>query len=441
MNIGSFVFQLLWRLFIILLTVLIGIYFYLHADKLFSVTGVLLLLGIQIVFLIRYCRSIDNELIHFFDSISCDDFHSSYTGSAVIKRHKELGKSLDKYRKHVEEVRKESQIQKVLLNGFLEHVNTGIILFDDGGHVYWLNSTALKLLGINRFHSIEDVWRAYPELPRIFGKIPPGERKIHKLDNGNDVLTLTLRKSEFKTEEKQLTLLAFDHINNEYSDIEQESWEKLIRVITHEIMNTLTPVTALTQSIKKEMKGNQAGQESFIRSADRSLELIEERSKGLLDFILKYRKVTLTPQLNRTRVNLAEMLYNIRLLFEENDSTEIEIKVKPIDLNLFIDKALFSQVIINILKNSLEAMDGKKKGHININASRDDHNKTVIRIEDDGSGIDKELLGKIFIPFFTTKKAGTGIGLGYSRKIVRLHGGVMDIQNLPDKGTVCTITV
>lgn len=441
MKIRLFVLQLLLRLLIILVTISVGVYFYLHVDKLFSVVGVILFFILQVVFLIQYCKRIDNELTNYFESVSCDDFQSVNTNSPLIERHSNLGNSLEKYRKHVAEIKKESQIQQTLLKRFLENVDTGIILSGDNGHIYWLNSTALKLLGINRFHSIRDVWKAYPDLSEIFGKINPGERKIHKLNNGNDILTLMLRKSEFKTEEKRLTLFAFDHISNEYSDIEQESWEKLIRVITHEIMNTLTPITALTQSIKKELKENGANQESILKSTDRSLDLIEDRSKGLLEFVHKYRKVTLTPQLSRTRVNVAELLYNIRLLFEKTENISFEIKIKPFDMELFIDKNLFSQVIVNVIKNSLEAMDVKKKGQIRIDAFNDINNKSIIIIRDSGPGIDKDLLGKIFIPFFTTKKTGTGIGLGYSRKIVRLHGGTMDIQSVPNMGTTCTITV
>ncbi|UCG28474.1 MAG: PAS domain-containing protein, partial [Bacteroidales bacterium] len=420
MNIRVFVFQLLGRLFLILITVLTGIYFYINVDKLFSVTGVLLLIFLQIILLIRYCKRIDNELSGYFESLSCDDFQSVNPTSPLIERHSNLGHTLDEFKKHVEAVRKESQVREVLMKRFLENVDTGIILFDDREHILWLNSTALRILGINRFSSIRDLWKTYPELSEVFGKIKTGERRIHRLNTGNDLRTLTLKKSEFNTEDKKLTLFAFDHISNEYSDIEQESWEKLIRVITHEIMNTLTPITALTQSIKKELRGDAARRKRFLEATDKSLDLIEERSKGLLEFVRKYRQVTLTPQLNRVGVNVAELLYNIRLLFEENKAIEIKIDIKPIDLEIFADKELFSQVIINVIKNSAEAMTDRSNGEVRINALKDENNKTLIRIRDNGPGIDEAMLGKIFIPFFTTKKTGTGIGLGYSRKIVRL---------------------
>ncbi len=440
MNTRSFVFQILMRLLLILVTLLAGVYFYLHIDKLFSVVGVILLLVLQVLLLVRYCRRIDHELSNFFDSLSSDDFQSANLNSKYIQRHSNLGKSLEKYRRHLAKIKKESQIREVLLMRFLENVDTGIILFDDKDRIYWLNSTALRILGINRFDAILDLWKTYPDLSEVFSKIKPGERKIYRLNTGSDIRTLTLRKSEFKTEDKKLTLFAFDHISSEYSEIEQESWEKLIRVITHEIMNTLTPITALIQSIKKELRGHETDRKWFIESTDRSLNLIEERSRGLLEFVKKYRQVTLTPRINRRRINVAELLHNTCLLLE-NKEVAITIDTKPIDLILFVDKELFSQVIVNVVKNSVEALDGKENGEVRIDAYLGDDQKVRIRICDNGPGIDQELLDRVFVPFFTTKKSGSGIGLGYSRKIVRLHGGTMELQSTPGKGTVCTITL
>ena len=160
----------------------------------------------------------------------------------------------------------------------------------------------------------------------------------------------------------------------------------------------------------------------------------------MLEFVKRYRQVTLTPRLNRTRINVAELLHNTSLLFE-NKEVRIKIDTRPIDLTLFIDKELISQVIVNVIKNSMEALAGMENGEIRIDAFVGEDRKVKIRICDNGPGVDQKLLDKVFVPFFTTKKGGTGIGLGYSRKIVRLHGGTMELQSIPGKGTVCTIAL
>jgi nitrogen fixation/metabolism regulation signal transduction histidine kinase len=415
----------------------VGIYFYLSVDKLFSVVGLILLLILQIVLLLNYLRKIDKELSGFFTSICEDDFQSANINSDILNRHSNLGKALKKLKDTFNNKSKEAEIQQLLLARFLEHVDTAIILFDEKGTILWLNTTALNILRIPRFYSINDLWKAYPGMKENFNYINPGERKIYKLNNGYDILALSLRKSEFKTKDNNLSLFAFDHINREYSDIEQESWEKLIKVITHEIMNTLTPVTALTESLKKDLSvANNS--ENYVKSTERSLNLIDERSKGLIKFVNRYRKVTTTPELNRTLINVAELLYNTRQLTVKDKENLINISIKPIDLELFADKELIAQVLINLIKNSIEAIEDKPNGKIDIEAYKED-NKTIIKIQDNGKGIDKELRDKIFIPFYSTKKQGSGIGLSLARQIMRLHGGNISVYSVVDEKTVFTL--
>jgi signal transduction histidine kinase len=202
-------------------------------------------------------------------------------------------------------------------------------------------------------------------------------------------------------------------------------------------MNTLTPVTALTESLKKDLSvANNS--ENYVKSTERSLNLIDERSKGLIKFVNRYRKVTTTPELNRTLINVAELLYNTRQLTVKDKENLINISIKPIDLELFADKELIAQVLINLIKNSIEAIEDKPNGKIDIEAYKED-NKTIIKIQDNGKGIDKELRDKIFIPFYSTKKQGSGIGLSLARQIMRLHGGNISVYSVVDEKTVFTL--
>lgn len=436
MNINSILFQLLIRIVIILITIFLGVYFYLGVDKLFSIIGVIILLTAQIYLLVKYLSNISSELSNFFNNISADDFQNTKTDHKIIKHHGELYRVLEKLKQQIKDQRNEAELKDLLITSFLEHVDTAIILFQSNGKIIWLNNTALDILKLPRFYSILDLWNAYPNMEAEFKKNHPGERKIYKFNNGTEELNLSLRKSEFITKDNTLSLFAFDHISKEYSEIEQESWERLIKVISHEIMNTLTPVTALVDSLKKDL--NDGSNKKYLSSTERSLTIIEERSKGLLNFVNRYKSITSTPAPKCIPINVGELLRDVKQLASHQHIDIIEISLNTIDLELFADKDLITQALLNLVKNSMYAVEGKINGKIILEALKED-NKNIIRVSDNGVGIKDELIDKVFIPFFSTKSHGSGIGLSLSRQIMRLHGGSIKIDSIPNETTTISL--
>ncbi len=437
MNINSILVQLLIRIGLILLTIFLGVYLYLDVDKLFSVIGVIMLLSIQVYFLVKYLSNISSELSDFFSNISADDFQNTTLDQNIIKSHGDLYHVLQKLKQHIKDQRSEVELQELLLTSFLEHVDTAIILFQSNGKIIWLNNTALDILKTPRFYSIVDLWNAYPELEKEFKKTTPGERKIYKFDNGNEELTLSFRRSEFITQDNTLSLFAIDHISKEYSEIEQESWERLIKVITHEIMNTLTPVTALIDSLKKDLS-EYANDKNYLKTTERSLNIIEDRSKGLLNFVSRYKSITTTPAPKCTPIHVGELLKEIKQLAVQEHEEIIEISLKTDDLELFADKDLITQAILNLIKNSMFAIDGKEDGKITLEALKD-KDRMIINVSDNGKGIKEEIIDKVFIPFYSTKSHGSGIGLSLSRQIMRLHGGTIKINSVPNVMTTISL--
>ncbi len=437
MNINSILVQLLIRTGLILITIFLGVYLYLDVDKLFSVIGVIMLLSIQVYFLVKYLSNISSELSDFFSNISADDFQNTTLDQNIIKSHGDLYHVLQKLKQHIKDQRSEVELKELLLTSFLEHVDTAIILFQSNGKIIWLNNTALDILKIPRFYSIVDLWNVYPELEKEFKETNPGERKIYKFDNGSEELTLSLRRSEFITQDNTLSLFAIDHISKEYSEIEQESWERLIKVIAHEIMNTLTPVTALIDSLKKDLS-EYANDKNYLKTTERSLNIIEDRSKGLLNFVSRYKSITTTPAPKCTPIHIGELLKEIKQLAVQENTEIIEISLKTDDLELFVDKDLITQAILNLIKNSMFAIDGKEDGKITLEALKD-KDRMIINVSDNGKGIKEEIIDKVFIPFYSTKSHGSGIGLSFSRQIMRLHGGTIKINSVPNVMTTISL--
>ena len=237
-----------------------------------------------------------------------------------------------------------------------------------------------------------------------------------------------------------MTLATISNIQNVLEEQETEAWQKLIRVLTHEIMNTIAPITSLSQTILayfKNLDGNQPS-EKVIRNTIKGLEVINERGTGLIAFVETYRKLTRIPPPEKKTIQLKQLLENtITFIGTEpiDDNIRISLEVTPPDLELTADKKQISQVLINLIKNSMEALKNHEEGKIVLNANTNKNGRKQITVTDNGPGIPEELMDKVFIPFFTTKESGSGIGLSLSRQIMQMHGGRLKVDSVPGKMT------
>jgi two-component system nitrogen regulation sensor histidine kinase NtrY len=236
-------------------------------------------------------------------------------------------------------------------------------------------------------------------------------------------------------------LVAIQDIKNEMETKELESWIKLIRVLTHEIMNSVAPVTSLSQTILgyfKNLDGNQPD-EKIIGNTIKGLEIINERGSGLISFVENYRKLTRLPQPDKKPINVGQLLENTIMLIKYepvNEQVQISWKTNPSDLEIIADKEQISQVLINLIKNSLEALKNLNEGKIMLSGEINTSGRVQITIIDNGPGIPEDLMDKIFIPFFTTKESGSGVGLSLSRQIMMLHNGTLKVVSVQGKQTL-----
>lgn len=399
-----------------------------------------LLLLIQIILLIRYLNRINYELADFFESISNGDYN-------FLRLPRNKGKSFDKLYdslSEIETVLKESKIENILKSQYLftaiENVATGLIWFDENGDVILINKATRQLLNFKSIQNIKELDKLITGFTKILKEIKPSENKLVKLNVDNEVKQLSINATELIQEGKHIKLISIQNIKSELDEAELESWQKLIRVLAHEIMNSIGPITTTTTAIAKyfrDEQGKAINKECInnitINNTLEALEIIEDRSIGLKDFVANYRQLTNLPKPNFKKIRLQDFIERIVRLFNEGFSKndiKIHVEVNPNELVLIADEKLISHVLINLIKNSVEAFGNRENPEIKIVAYKEKQDEVIICVSDNGHGIPSDVIDKIFIPFFTTKDEGSGIGLSLSRQIMRLHKGSIDVNSL-----------
>jgi nitrogen fixation/metabolism regulation signal transduction histidine kinase len=328
------------------------------------------------------------------------------------------------------------------MNYIVSHVGIGLLSFDQNGNIEIINQAAKDLLGIGEINSINVLEGIHKGLSETIKKIKTEEQKVITLNSANRLLQLAIRVSVFKIGQKEIRLVSFQDIKNELDEKEMDSWQKLIRVLTHEIINSVTPLTSLTSTISgffrkddKILIARDISDED-IKEALTGLGYIEERGKSLIDFVSKFRSLTKLPAPKFEEISIEKLFSGILLLKKDELSGKgIELQCIPLSENitLFCDRSLVEHVLVNLINNSCDAIMSKNnmhgKGKIEISGSYTDNNRPKIDIKDNGVGITDIIMENVFIPFFTTKENGSGIGLSLSRQIMKLHGGVISVTS------------
>ena len=290
-----------------------------------------------------------------------------------------------------------------------------------------------------------------PELVSKLMAISNGESIMVKIQKQDTILQLAIFATEFKVADRLIRMATIKDIQNELEENEMESWQKLIRVLTHEIMNSITPIASITQTLNYMIKDARATytnafqDEGEIETMDEitlAIETIHKRSTGLLHFVESYRDLTRIPIPRFTIFSVRTLFDNLKGLMKEEmqkHNIDCQTSVNPDNLELSADEQLIEQVLINLLKNAIQALENTVNPVIEVKAFTDLSGKIVVQMIDNGQGILPEVLDKIFVPFFTTKPKGSGIGLSLSRQILRLHGGTLTAHSEPDVETVFTL--
>jgi len=399
--------------------------------------------------LIRYVEKVQGEIANFLMAIKYRDFNITYSENNSSRSSARLYHAFNEILDSFRLVKIEKEIHYQYLQNIIQHVSVALLCYQDDGEIVMMNRAAHELLGRPYLGKIDMLQRFHEPLYEEIISMSPEDQSLVKLVMKGAMVQLSIRKSTFKLKNQTYKLISFQNIKAELEAQELDSWQKLIRVLTHEIMNSVTPIVSLAASIKDSLTD---GSENMIpldeveedRAEDllEGIKAIETRSKGLLRFIHAYRNLTRVAQPQFEVLKIDQLFERMKNLFRpewERNGIHYDIQVQSAQMEVMADPHLIEQVMINLIKNAMEAVRDRENKKIILRASPHDSQGIAIQVQDNGWGIDPELQDKIFIPFFTTKRNGSGIGLSLSRQILRLHKGNITFQTSPGVGTVFTL--
>ncbi|MDF1572431.1 MAG: ATP-binding protein [Bacteroidales bacterium] len=425
---------------------------FLTLNSTFIFTPVLIigLVVYQVWSMIRYVDRTNRELTNFLESIRYSEFTRTFAFKEAGSSFEALSEAFNEVMHDFQQVRSEKEEHLHYLHSIVQNLDISILVYQRNGIVEMINPAAKKLFQVNTLKNIHKLETLSKELVDTLLAIQPGENHLVKVQDDDDILQLAIQSTEFKVKHKTIMLTTVKNIQNVLEGQETEAWQKLIRVLTHEIMNSIAPISSLSATIELMIKEYDAKSEDaphFDREAvdeiQQALQTINKRSTGLMNFVETYRSLTKIPKPNFAMVDMNNLLENVVTLMKketENQGIRMHYTMEPGSIELQIDEQMISQVLINLIKNSVHALEGKENGEILIRGYYNKRGRPTVQIIDNGQGILPDVLDKIFIPFFTTKRQGSGIGLSLSRQILRLHGGTITAQSVPDNETIFSLT-
>lgn len=393
----------------------------------------------QIAELILYISRFTKNISSFLQSIRERDFNIHFAEQKGDAFH-ELYSSINGITAVYKKISMEKEIKQRYLETLIEHISFGIISFNENGEVILVNQSFLKLAGTLHLATLNQLQTKNKNLFDEVQALKAGQKKLIKLPNSNQIATLTLYATEFKLDDESYRLISAQNITNELSTTEIEAWQRLIKVLTHEIMNSISPIMSLSGTLHEITKSNnqESGNWNTLHTG---LEAIKIRSEGLLSFTQRYRELTQIPSPKFQSVQSQTFIEHILQLVQPDlNKHGISLHTKLESAQIVIDTSLLEQAILNIIHNAMDALEGVSSPKIEIQLSRKQE-RVSIAIADNGVGIEQANLDKIFVPFFTTKQNGSGIGLALSRQIALLHGGEILVQSSVGRGTVFTIII
>lgn len=414
-------------IFVLLLILSVALTTYLITQKEYVYIGVsVLLILYSLKSLYSHYKKFNQNILFLLNALDNGDYSFHFTEAKTSKREKELNQMMNRIKDILTRARKEVIENEKFLSLIIESVSTGIIILDPNNNVHATNHATNQLLGLPVFTHLNQLKSIDESLPDLFKNLGIKDNAQIKIANEREEIQISLNVSKITLKKGTMKVITLNNIGNELEAKEMESWIRLIRVMTHEIMNSIAPITSLTETLlfSYKMQSAEAPDDSLRRNTVDALETISSTAKGLITFVDSYRKFTGVPTPQFRKFELVPLLEKVLHLESSNmEEKGIESSIiytnKHIELNA--DEGQITQILVNIIKNAVEAINNSK-GKIEIRVSESE-NKVSIDIYNNGDPIPSEIAAHIFIPFFTTKDYGTGIGLSVSRYIMRLHGG------------------
>jgi len=441
--------QILIRLLLIVATGL-GVVYVLFQTHFWLVSFWLgLLMIILFVELLRYIERSHREMENLVISIRQGDFSSSYHRRPATRGHM-LSDAFNQLVSTYQALRQEKESNHLYLQNIVEQVSVALLCVDEKGKIELINRAAKELFQLPFLKKMEDLKQVDEELFARLHEMEAGDRTLIRVIVKQQLLQLSVQATAFRMKGKYYKLLSMQDFRSELEEQEVASWQKLIRVLTHEIMNSVIPISNLTAISHQMLISEKDGKpqlntlaEDEVEDLHGSLLTIEERTQGLVSFVKAYKSLTQISQPQFREVEVEELFRRLKTLFKprlQQKKVSWNQLISPQSLSIKADFELLEQVLINLVNNAMDALDVSRQVEIRLEAFINERNQRIIQITDNGSGIEEEVLEQIFIPFFTTKASGSGIGLSLSRQIMRLHKGNISVQSEKGRGTTFTLS-
>ncbi|MDW7693410.1 ATP-binding protein [Flammeovirgaceae bacterium SG7u.111] len=403
----------------------------------------------QVITMINLLENTNRELLDFLGSIRYDDFSQTYKLSGKGGSFDELSSEFNKVIQNFKNIRSEKEAEYQYLKNIIHHIGIGIVSFDRNGDVQIINTAAKRLFKVNRLKNISRLAEYSPELVDHLHKLRTGAKALVRVRDNGEVVQIAIYAIELYLKGEEFKLVTVQNIHSELEDQEMEAWQNLIRVLTHEIMNSVAPISSLASTIKgevdyyQEQEGDTVPKED-LEDINLAVQTIMRRSDALIHFVNDFRNLTHMPEPNFEHVKVSELFQHTKILMThecEQHQVKLLTKLEPDSLIVTADQAQIEQVLINMIKNAVQALQEMSEEEnsdkvIILSGVQNKDNRPMISVKDNGPGIDKDALDRIFIPFFTTKKLGSGIGLSLSRQIMRQHKGSITASSAPGEGTI-----
>lgn len=435
----GFQWRILLRVVLLFITLSAGSYFLVKQWHLYLAL-LAPLLFYQIIEFIRFQKKTYDEVNQFVEAVHYRDFSRYFDVKHAPVDIQPLRHGFNEINTTFKDISKEKETQFQYLQKILELVDTGILSYEiESGEVMWMNESLKRMLQLPYLKTIYSLEKRDRILFEEVNALKPGESKVGTVHLERAFFKVLLSATAFQTDGKKFKLVAFQNVNEALDETESKAWQKLLSVMTHEIMNSVAPISSLAETLKNRLSSND---DNTIEDLELGIDTIKRRSEGLLKFAETYRNLNKITKLNLQRVYIRELFANLHQLMQptfEQKGIELEIILKDTDLFLEADASLIEQVLINLIVNAIEAVKEQEEPKIILSAEQILSKKIVLKVADNGPGIPEEVLDKIFIPFFSTKKSGSGIGLSLCKQIVMLHRGTIQVQSIENKGTVFSL--
>jgi two-component system, NtrC family, nitrogen regulation sensor histidine kinase NtrY len=404
---------------------------------------VLLFLVFQIINFIQFINKTNIELSQFIEAVQYRDFSLQFTEKNAPVSVRQLRRAFNQINATFKQLSSEREEQYQYLQKILELVDTGILSYDKNGEVGWINESFKRMMNVPYIRNISSLEKRDEYVYQAIINLANGENQLVKI-NHKQVL---LAKTTFLNDDLETNLIAFQNVNEAIEDTEAQAYQKLLRVMTHEIMNSVAPIASLAETMEKTIVRRKEGKATEEKALDvegledivLGISTIRKRSENLLKFAVTYRQLAKVSLTSFSEFYVHDLFEGVEILLEsqfEQQNIDFNVVIKDFDLIIEGDMVLIEQVLINLIINAIDAVKNQENPQITLATHKNSDERVVIEVKDNGTGMSAELLDKIFVPFFTSKPNGSGIGLSLSKQIMALHKGNITVQSFENKGTI-----